>query len=43
MNRNVVGEKIKRMWNYILACLIAVIVMIPFYGCCQPLLKAKGH
>lgn len=42
MNRNVVGEKIKRIWNYILACLIAVIVMIPFLWMLLTSFKSKG-
>ena len=42
MNRSKFCEKIKRIWNYILACLIAVIVMIPFLWMLSTSFKSKG-
>ena len=42
MNHNKFGEKLKIIWNYVLACLIAVIVMIPFFWMLSTSFKSKG-
>ena len=42
MNHNKFGEKLKIIWNYVLACLIAIIVMIPFFWMLSTSFKSKG-
>lgn len=42
MNHSKWNVKLKIIWNYFLACLIAVIVMIPFLWMLSTSLKSKG-
>ena len=42
MNRKKIEKKIKVIWFYVIACLIAVIVLIPFLWMLSTSLKSKG-
>ena len=42
MNHSKWNVKLKIIWNYFLACLIAIIVMIPFLWMLSTSLKSKG-
>ncbi len=42
MNRKKIEKKVKVIWFYVIACLIAVIVLIPFLWMLSTSLKSKG-